>query len=153
MHRCANNPRAMREARHYLGDVAGEPLLPKRPLPRAEDWRDDVRSIAAPIIIVCLSLAFLIAGVVLASGHDDADWIRQYGYKNMVGELCCGAQDCAALTDGDVRIDAGGYYIKSLRELVPFEKSLPAPGDAGGRYWRCAWGGQRKCFFAPPGSS
>jgi hypothetical protein len=32
---------------------------------------------------------------------------------------------------------------------VPFSEALPSPD---GRYWRCQWGGSRKCFFAPPPS-
>jgi hypothetical protein len=32
---------------------------------------------------------------------------------------------------------------------VPFSEALPSPD---GNYWRCQWGGTRKCFFAPPSS-
>jgi hypothetical protein len=82
-----------------------------------------------------------------AAGHDAADWINQGGYRNAIGELCCGERDCAELAEGDVSVTAAGYYVRGLNETVPFNEALPSPD---GRYWRCAWGGERKCFFAPP---
>jgi hypothetical protein len=39
--------------------------------------------------------------------------------------------------------------VHSIRETVPFSEALPSPD---GHYWRCQWGGSRKCFFAPPPS-
>lgn len=86
-----------------------------------------------------------------ALAHDDAEWIRRDGFKNAIGELCCGPRDCSALRDGDVRVTSAGYYIVSLKETVPFGEALPTPAAIGG-YWRCAWGGTRRCFFAPPGT-
>jgi hypothetical protein len=40
--------------------------------------------------------------------------------------------------------------VKSLKETVPYQEAQPSPD---GHYWRCAWGGARKCFFAPPTAS
>jgi hypothetical protein len=82
--------------------------------------------------------------------HGPAEWIQRGGYKNPAGELCCGERDCFELTDADVKITAAGYFIKSIGETVPFSEATPSPT---GTYWRCYWGGKRKCFFAPPGSS
>lgn len=82
--------------------------------------------------------------------HGPAEWIQRGGYKNAAGELCCGERDCFELTDGDVKITAAGYFIHSTRETIPFHEATPSPT---GTYWRCQWGGSRKCFFAPPGSS
>lgn len=84
-----------------------------------------------------------------AQAHGPAQWIQDGGYKNAVGELCCGERDCAELADGDVVPIEGGYFIKSLKETVPASQASPSPD---GRYWRCYWGGKRKCFFAPPGA-
>ena len=39
--------------------------------------------------------------------------------------------------------------VRSTRETVPFSEALPSPD---GHFWRCQWGGSRKCFFAPPPS-
>ena len=91
-----------------------------------------------------------LATLSLACAHDDADWIRRNGHRNAAGELCCGERDCAALAGGDVLAVAAGYRIKSIGETIPFAEALPSPD---GRYWRCEWGGQRKCFFAPPPNS
>jgi len=86
----------------------------------------------------------------LADAHGPADWINRGGYKNAAGELCCGERDCFELATADVSITAAGYFVHSIRETVPFSEALPSPD---GRYWRCQWGGSRKCFFAPPSST
>jgi hypothetical protein len=90
------------------------------------------------------------ASLSLASAHGPAEWIQQGGYRNAVGELCCGEKDCLGIADADVTVTAAGYLVKSIRETVPFGEALPSPD---GHYWRCYWGGKRKCFFAPPGST
>ena len=90
------------------------------------------------------------ASLSLASAHGPAEWIERGGYKNAAGELCCGERDCFELADADVAVTARGYFVKSIRETVPYAEALPSPD---GRYWRCQWGGMRKCFFAPPGST
>jgi len=84
-----------------------------------------------------------------AFAHGPAAWIQEGNYKNAVGELCCGERDCVELDSNDVKVTPTGYYIISLKESVPFNEATPSPT---GTYWRCAWGGMRKCFFAPPGS-
>lgn len=94
----------------------------------------------------------ILVGIVICSyarGHGEAEWIEQGAYKNAQGSLCCGEQDCARLADDDVEITSAGYHIKSLDETVPFNQVHPQPSVDGG-YWRCAWGGSRKCFFVPP---
>lgn len=95
-------------------------------------------------ILAALTAALLL---VPAFGHGDADWIKRGGYKNAVGELCCGERDCVELADGDVKTIEAGYRVLSLNETVPYSEALPSPD---GKYWRCQWGGMRKCFFAPP---
>jgi hypothetical protein len=90
------------------------------------------------------------ASLTLANAHGPAEWIQQGGYRNAVGELCCGERDCLELADADVSVTAAGYFVKSISETVPFGEALPSPD---GHYWRCYWGGKRKCFFAPPGTT
>jgi hypothetical protein len=92
----------------------------------------------------------LIAVVSLASAHGAAEWIARGGYKNAAGELCCGEHDCVELTAAEITVTPKGYLIKSINEVVPFDEATPSPT---GTYWRCYWGGKRKCFFAPPGSA
>ncbi len=75
-----------------------------------------------------------------ALAHGPAEWIQRGGYKNAVGELCCGPCDCFELADGDVRVTAAGYFVSSTKETIPFSEATPSPD---GRYWRCAWGGKR----------
>jgi hypothetical protein len=100
-----------------------------------------------------LLLAAVAALVLLlpapAGGHGEAEWIGRAGYRNAAGELCCGELDCARV-DGvkHVTLPAPGYRLPS-GEFVPETETLPSPDGA---YWRCEWGGTRKCFFAPPES-
>ena len=90
------------------------------------------------------------ATLSLAYAHGPAEWIQRGDYKNAAGELCCGERDCAELASADVSVTATGYFVASIRETVPFSEAQPSPD---GRYWRCQWGGARKCFFAPPPST
>lgn len=97
--------------------------------------------------------ALLYAGFLLASpalAHGPAQWIQDGKYTNAAGELCCGERDCFELSDDDVTATSAGYYIKSIKETVPYREATPSPD---GKFWRCQWGGQRKCFFAPPPGS
>jgi hypothetical protein len=99
--------------------------------------------------IARITLATLTAAAMLslASAHGPAEWINQGGYKNAAGELCCGERDCLEIADADVKVTAAGYFVGSIHETVPFSEALPSPD---GHFWRCQWGGSRKCFFAPP---
>lgn len=102
-------------------------------------------------IVIGVSGGLLIwALIAFANAHGAAEWIQRGGYKNAAGELCCGERDCFELSDADVKITAAGYFVVSIKETIPFHEATPSPD---GRYWRCQWGGARKCFFAPPGSS
>lgn len=97
--------------------------------------------------VIAGAIALLL--VSSASAHGPAQWIQDGNYKNNVGDLCCGERDCGELADGDVVAIPGGYFIKSLNETVPTSQATPSPD---GKYWRCFWNGQRKCFFFPPGA-
>ena len=98
---------------------------------------------------VTLSAILIAATLSLASAHGPAEWIQRGGYRNAAGELCCGDRDCFEIAVDDVSITGSGYFVRSIRETVPFSEALPSPD---GHYWRCQWGGMRKCFFAPPPS-
>lgn len=101
------------------------------------------------LIAASLTVLLVLAVAVVARAHGPAKWIQDGGYKNAVGELCCGERDCVELSSDDIEITPRGYRIKSINEIVPFAEATPSPT---GTYWRCYWGGKRKCFFAPPGS-
>ncbi len=101
------------------------------------------------IIGVSILMAFVVF-VKFAFAHGPAQWIQDGKYKNTNGELCCGIRDCFELADVDVKVTSGGYYIVSIKETVPFADATPSPD---GKYWRCQWGGARKCFFAPPANT
>lgn len=90
-------------------------------------------------------IAALILCAMPAYAHGPAEWIQRDGYKNAAGELCCGERDCFEIEADNVKAVDGGYLIKSTNEFIPHNEAQPSPGG----YWRCQWGGQRKCFFAP----
>jgi len=94
-----------------------------------------------------VSVLLLAASLSFAYGHGAAEWIQQGGFKNAMGELCCGERDCFELSDADIKVTPAGYLVKSINETIPFDEATPSPN---GKYWRCYWGGKRKCFFAPP---
>lgn len=102
------------------------------------------------VILVMLFLAAVFWLATFARAHGAAEWIERGGYKNAAGELCCGERDCVELSDADVKVTSGGYLLGRLNEFIPFSEASPSPT---GTYWRCAWGGMRKCFFAPPGQT
>lgn len=103
--------------------------------------------VTRPVLAGVAVLAFMT--LELAYAHGPAEWIQRGGFKNALGELCCGERDCVELNQADVRITPTGYFVVSIKELIPFHEATPSPT---GTYWRCFWGGRRKCFFAPPGS-
>lgn len=96
------------------------------------------------------AILLLLAGAGSGWPHGPAQWIQDGQYRNAVGQLCCGERDCVEIDSADVAITRAGYFIRSLNETVPFDQATPSPT---GTYWRCVWGGERKCFFAPPGTT
>jgi hypothetical protein len=101
-----------------------------------------------PILFRVLLVAHTIAIAASAHAHGAAEWIERGGYKNAANQFCCGERDCLMVTDGDVQVVPHGFLIRSINEFVPQDEAQPS---IDGHYWRCAWGGGRKCFFAPPG--
>jgi len=115
------------------------------------DGRECLRAFRLFVLIVAPIAAFVwLASTLHTWPHGAADWIQRGGYKNTVGELCCGERDCHEIPAADIRITPTGYLIKSLNETVPFHEATPSPT---GTHWICVWGGKRRCFFAPPPST
>ncbi len=106
--------------------------------------------VTGQIRLLTVAAIAAVAMLSLARAHGPAEWINTGGYRNAAGELCCGERDCFELASGDVSVTSVGYFVRSLEEIVPFDEAQPSPD---GRYWRCQWGGSRKCFFAPPPST
>ena len=100
-------------------------------------------------------ILFVLAWSDPARGHGDAEWIQRGSYRNTIGELCCGERDCFEVPSENVTPVEGGYRVvfqndpkaPGYVEFVPNAEAQPSPD---GHYWRCAWGGMRKCFFFPP---
>jgi hypothetical protein len=111
--------------------------------------------------------ALLAALTSLALAHGPAAWIGDNQIRNIAGSLCCGENDCGLYSskdpaDGTIEMVAGGYKVDAvfrginkagshfsfrITAFVPFAEAMVSPT---GDYWACAWGGQLRCFFAPP---
>lgn len=100
------------------------------------------RGFASLLLAAGFSSLFGVAGA-----HDH--WIS-HGFS-----WCCGEEDCAPMSAGEVREVAGGYLIVPTGEVIPAAEALPS---ADGAYWRCrylvgALKGRTRCFFRGlPGS-
>jgi hypothetical protein len=97
--------------------------------------------------------------------HGPARWVQDGQYKNALGELCCGENDCGRQVSGKIVRVQGGYQVDAefeginragatfvfpVKGFVKDEDATPSPT---GDHWACSWGGKLKCFFAPlPGS-
>jgi hypothetical protein len=118
--------------------------------------RDLLRELRNPWLafaVACM-LAIIIFLFLMPIGslraHDNPDnWIGQERRTNAAGVLCCGNNDCTAYTVDQVKVMPDGYHFPD-GEIVPFGKAAPSVDHF---YWKCVWGGETKCVFAPLGAS
>jgi hypothetical protein len=59
---------------------------------------------------------------------------------------CCGENDCLSLAEDLVTRVEGGFLFRDTQEIITDDHVQPSPD---GHFWRCVWGGQTRCFFAP----
>ncbi len=159
---------------HY-GDVPGDGSWPPMPLPRRRrtyttpGWIERGVQVAIAwtavafyggLVLIWVLFLFLFAAKP-SLAHADADWIARGGFRNAMGELCCGVRDCEPIPASRVTVTPWGYRVgtdialsgnrpMTMHETIPFHEATPTPPEIGG-YWLCKWGGWRKCFFAPAG--
>lgn len=96
------------------------------------------------------ALAILLLLAVPALAHDGADnWIGRERRTNAAGALCCGEGDCHAFGADQVTVKPDGYHFPD-GEVVGFSRATPSVDQF---YWKCNWGGETKCVFAPSGAS
>lgn len=127
----------------------------------------DPRAVLIRFVAMVVIAAMAATFATYASAHGPADWIRQGGYKNDVGQYCCGEQDCGRYLSGTIKEVRGGFEVDAIvlieigqpaafqrtfaaQGFIPATEATPSPD---GQFWMCVWGGKRRCFFAPPGSS
>src|SRR3982074_1916123 len=104
---------------------------------RRRPWPLDNNGVAPskgrPMRLFFAALAATLIYCSDARGHGDAEWIQCGGHRNAPGKLRFGAPDCFELEDDDVAVTEAGYFVKNLRETIPFNEALPSPD---GKYWR-----------------
>lgn len=96
---------------------------------------------------LAVAYAFLFARPVYAH-----DW---YPYS------CCSSQDCFEVPASNVEATPGGWRIKNIDEVVPYDRTRQTPAEGGGHFHRCTIGGnpnlstlgatwgEKTCFWAP----
>jgi len=80
-----------------------------------------------------------------ASSHDF--WINGKNVDPITKKLCCGESDCKLVPTDAVHVTSEGYKFDDVPYVVPMARAQVSPD---GKYWRCIWGGEVQCFFAPP---
>lgn len=97
-----------------------------------------------------LAVAFACVIGSSAIAHDNPqDWIGQERRTNAKNELCCGAGDCFPFTSNQMITTPTGFAFPDEPDKVyPFRNFAPS---ADGFFWRCVWGNETKCVFAPMG--
>ena len=97
-------------------------------------------------------IALLCAIALPSTAHENpTDWIGQERRTNAKNELCCGKGDCFPFTANQMKITpAGVAFPDEPDNIIPFNKFAPS---VDGMYWRCRWGGETKCVFAPMGGA
>jgi hypothetical protein len=62
-------------------------------------------------------------------------------------DLCCGKNDCKEIMPNAMHVGGDGLVrFDDVPLTVPATRIMPSPD---GRIWRCIWGSQIKCLFAP----
>jgi hypothetical protein len=93
------------------------------------------------VIFALIVMAF----VPRASAHDF--WIDGRHVDPATKKLCCGENDCRMVPLETAHVTHDGYRLEDTDEVIPWSRVQPSPDGA---MWRCRWGGQTQCFFAPP---
>jgi hypothetical protein len=84
-------------------------------------------------------------GISKAAAHDF--WIDGKKVDPIMKGLCCGENDCQMISLEIAHVTQIGYRLDDTGETIPWHRVQPSPDSA---MWRCRWGGQTQCFFAPP---
>jgi hypothetical protein len=92
-------------------------------------------------------MLLVIAAIAIAASARAHDW---WGNGNVVDQatknLCCGQNDCKEVPAADV-IQPGAdhrWHFRDTHFAIDVSRAMPSPD---GRYWRCIWNGEIKCFF------
>lgn len=99
-------------------------------------------------VLLMLGLLLMLTGGAFA--HDNPEnWIGQEKRQNAIGQYCCGNNDCQSFTVDQVKTFPDGYHFPD-GDVIAFGKAAPSIDHF---YWKCVWGGEIKCVFAPLGAS
>jgi hypothetical protein len=96
-----------------------------------------------------LALPLILSLCVPAGAHDY--WGNGKEVDVATKSLCCGQNDCKEVDINAMHVMSDGLvHFDDTKLTIPANRMMPTPD---GRVWRCIWGGEIKCLFAPdPGS-
>jgi hypothetical protein len=83
-----------------------------------------------------------------AKAHDF--WMDRQKVDPLTKHLCCGENDCKIVPSEIAHVTPNGYRLDDSGETIPWDHVQISPD---GYMWRCRWGGETQCFFAPPPGS
>lgn len=114
------------------------------------EWLREKLSGWLVLIIVSIVLLIMALSIHHARAHDaPTDWIGQEKRTNAAGVLCCGKGDCFPFTADQIKVKPDGYHFPD-GHIAAFKNAAPS---VDGFFWKCEWGGEVKCTFAPMGGT
>src|SRR6266513_2172129 len=97
-------------------------------------------TMSAKHTLAAISFAVASTFAFAAFAHDS--WINRGGYKNSIGEFCCGDNDCES--PEQTSVTGNGWLVRGT-EFVPFNEATPSPD---GKLWICRRSDHtRRCVF------
>lgn len=121
------------------------------------DREQKITLVATGTMALAASIAFVLAMTTESPAHS---WYTKTS-DPLTGFGCCGGEDCAEISDTDVREVQGGYVFLPTSEFIPTSR---VQKSRDWRFHRCIYlqafshegqayeKGATRCFFAPPGS-
>lgn len=84
---------------------------------------------------------FIFTLILMSSAQAHDSWINKGGFRNAVGELCCGPHDCTQYPNPSS--EQLGWVVNG--EFIPYDEAMASPD---GMLWICRRAdGVRRCVF------
>jgi hypothetical protein len=99
-------------------------------------------------MLIGFGIGVALAMLITHKSHAHDTWRNGNAVDPITKNLCCGQNDCFVVPLEHVHYNSlGDALIDTDGDRIPANRIQPSPD---GFAWRCRWGGETKCFFAPP---
>jgi|TARA_R110000803_G_scaffold210841_1_gene284336 hypothetical protein len=61
--------------------------------------------------LLVVAVAALLFKCATANAHGEHEWINEGGYKNALGQHCCGFEDCPTVESSNIKTLPDGYQV------------------------------------------